>query len=622
MNLKRIFFSSIICACCVFSSSAQIQIGDSLPGLGSIISGDGNTIAISFGDQGRSKGKVSVYKNVDDNWLKIGTDIPRQKSQELEYNTTALNYDGNILAIASDYETINGDARTGLVRVYQNNKGSWNQLGSDIVGDTIYSHVGSSISLSSDGKTIAVGAMGYKNATGYVKVFKLVNNNWKLLGSPIYGPVEASFWGSSVSLSGNGNFLAVSTNYTGNGGELRTYRLINNDWTQIGSKFTAPANDDLKVTKLSQDGETIAISYYNFRNASANYFRVFEINNGNWSKTFESKTASTFNVPFGISQDGETIAFEKITLVGQKVSGADSFSSNLRVFKKDQNNWKLLRQNFMNISWATSLSLSDDGSILSISGGYHITNGRPTWSNGSRAYKICPSEDYVSRTVCDFFTNSKGEKWNYNGQYKDTLVNYLGCDSVVNYDLTVIETDKFISTQPQDQSVDLNRSTNFIVSSSYDSEATYQWQLDDGAGFKDLSNAGQYSGVLTDTLLISNVTSMNDGEIFRCIVTVKDCSDTTSNAKLTAGVSNVNPLNTNPHFLIYPNPARETLIIESDLSSIGKAYTIYSITGKEISTGNLTSQNTINIEHFSDGVYFISLGEEAKQTNRFIKSSR
>ena len=74
MNLKRIFFSSIICACSVFSSSAQIQIGDSLPGLGSIISGDGNTIAISFGDQRRSQGKVSVYKNVDDNWLKIGAD--------------------------------------------------------------------------------------------------------------------------------------------------------------------------------------------------------------------------------------------------------------------------------------------------------------------------------------------------------------------------------------------------------------------------------------------------------------------------------------------------------------------------------------------------------------------
>lgn len=622
MNLKCIFFISIICTCCVFSTSAQIQIGDSLPGLSSIISGDGNTIAISFGDQQWSKGKVSVYKNVDDNWLKIGADIPRLKSQERESRTTALNDDGNILAIASDYETVNGINESGLVRVYQNNKGTWNQLGSDIVGDSLYARFGCSISLSKDGETIAIGAMAYKRFTGFVKVFKLVNNNWKLLGSPILGPAEMSFWGSSVSLSGDGNFLAVSTNYTGNGAELRTYRLINNDWTQIGSKFTAPAKDDLGyINKLSHDGKTIAISYYNFRDTTANYFRVFEINNGNWSKTFESKTGRDLTSA-DISRDGKTITLDKITFVGKKANGQDSFSSNLRVYKKDQNNWKLLRQNFNNISWATSLSLSDDGSILSISGGYHFTNGRLTWSNGSRAYKVCPSEHYVSRTICDFFTNSKGEKWNYNGQYKDTLVNFLGCDSVVNYDLTVIETDKLISTHPQDQSVDLNRSTNFIVSSSYDSEATYQWQLDDGAGFKDLSNAGQYSGVLTDTLLISNVTSINNGEIFRCIVTVKDCSDTTSNAKLTVGVSNVNTLNTNPHFLIYPNPARETLNIESDLSSIGKAYTIYSITGKEISTGNLTSQNTINIEHFSDGVYFISLGEEAKQTYRFIKSPR
>ena len=87
-------------------------------------------------------------------------------------------------------------------------------------------------------------------------------------------------------------------------------------------------------------------------------------------------------------------------------------------------------------------------------------------------------------------------------------------------------------------------------------------------------------------------------------------------------MSNVNSLYSNSHFLIYPNPVLNILNIESDASSVGEVYTIYSIRGNEISSGKITSKNmTLNIEHLSNGVYFLKLGKTTKQTFRLIKSS-
>ena len=52
---------------------------------------------------------------------------------------------------------------------------SWAQLGSDIDGDSSYDYLGSSVSLSADGHTLAIGAPnadGLSNASGHVKVLR------------------------------------------------------------------------------------------------------------------------------------------------------------------------------------------------------------------------------------------------------------------------------------------------------------------------------------------------------------------------------------------------------------------------------------------------------------------
>jgi hypothetical protein len=76
----------------------------------------------------------------------------------------------------------NGD-KSGHVRVYQiNSEGStWEQLGQDINGEVVDDNLGwSPVDISSDGKTLAIGAPGTRkknNRPGYVRVYYLESND-------------------------------------------------------------------------------------------------------------------------------------------------------------------------------------------------------------------------------------------------------------------------------------------------------------------------------------------------------------------------------------------------------------------------------------------------------------
>jgi hypothetical protein len=90
---------------------------------------------------------------------------------------------------------------------------------------------------------------------------------------------------------------------------------------------------------------------------------------------------------------------------------------------------------------------------------------------------------------------------------------------------------QLFATQPLNQSVNQNQTAK-ITATSPDPASTYQWQSDLGFGFQNLNNVGQYSGVNTDTLFITNVGQNNNNQPFRCIVTVGTCSDTSQTAIL------------------------------------------------------------------------------------------
>ena len=78
-------------------------------------------------------------------------------------------------------------------------------MGGDIDGEASGDVSGSSVSLSSDGKTVAIGAFGNDDnspGSGHVRVYTFdSNNSWRKMGGDIDGEASGDHSGSSVSLS-------------------------------------------------------------------------------------------------------------------------------------------------------------------------------------------------------------------------------------------------------------------------------------------------------------------------------------------------------------------------------------------------------------------------------------
>ena len=97
-------------------------------------------------------------------------------------------------------------------------EGEWVQVGQDINGEA-RDWSGRSVSLSSDGKTLAIGADrngANGGSSGHVRVYSLIGSDddslsWIQVGKDIYGVEATDSAGWSVSLSSDGKVVAIGS---------------------------------------------------------------------------------------------------------------------------------------------------------------------------------------------------------------------------------------------------------------------------------------------------------------------------------------------------------------------------------------------------------------------------
>ena len=148
-----------------------------------------------------------------------------------------MSSDGTRVAIGARGNDGNG-ANAGHVRVYAESGGTWTQVGADIDGEatkagTVGDYSGSSVSMSSDGKRVAIGAHGNDGTTvvtgyydddsrGHVRVYAESGGTWTQLGADIGGEAAGDESGYSVSMSPDGTRVAIGA--PGNDGNERQSR--------------------------------------------------------------------------------------------------------------------------------------------------------------------------------------------------------------------------------------------------------------------------------------------------------------------------------------------------------------------------------------------------------------
>ena len=148
-----------------------------------------------------------------------------------------------------------------------------------------------------------------------------------------------------------------------------------------------------------------------------------------------------------------------------------------------------------------------------------------------------------------------------NTSYTVTGTSANGCTATSVVTVNVVSVPTFIQN-PTNQ-VSFNGGTAQFTVQSSNPNVTYQWQRNYGVGFQNLTNFNQFSGVTTSTLTVSNLTQANNGNQFRCQISLPGCFVTSADASLKVDfAAGVNYNTINNAISIYPNPASTILHIQ------------------------------------------------------------
>ena len=171
---------------------------------------DGTVVIIGDRFWSNRRGRARVFRWMDSGdgfvrYHQMGDDITGDRTNDFlgRAGSLSITYDGLTVAVgASGYDASLFDH--GLVRVldYDEIEEKWNKFGDDLLGDDTTEYF-STNALSSDGMHLIVGASG----GSYAKTFERNGSNYEVIGDKIFG--EGGRFGSSVDISADGSTFAI-----------------------------------------------------------------------------------------------------------------------------------------------------------------------------------------------------------------------------------------------------------------------------------------------------------------------------------------------------------------------------------------------------------------------------
>jgi Flp pilus assembly pilin Flp len=439
-------------------------------------------------------------------WSQIGSDIEGEYGGDNSGNSVSLSSDGSIVAIGASYN----DGK-GHVRIYQNIFGIWSQIGEDIDGEAAGDLFGFAVSLSSNGSVVAIGAKfndGNGDNSGHVRIYQNIDGTWTQIGADIDGEATDDRSGEFISLSANGSIVAIGTG----SGYVRVYQNIVGVWTQVGSDLDGEAES----VSLSSDGSIVATGAPSSDGNGSNSgrVRVFKNISGTWTQIgvdIDGETEYDFSGwAISLSSDGLVVA-----IGAPDNDGNGENSGHVRIFQNISDNWVQIGSDIdgeaENDFYGWAVSLNSDGSNVAIG----------SYISGVRIYQNVEGiwmqigDDVFGKEMYDRFGNAVS--LNSDGLIiacgaPETEMNHFGYVSV----LTIMSV---ITSQPLNQTnICYEDEVNFsLIAENTD---TYQWLVstDGGDSWDNLSNNETYSGTATNSIAVSTDISLNNYQ-YQCYLT-------------------------------------------------------------------------------------------------------
>ena len=235
---------------------------------------DGSKIAIAAyrnDDSGNNAGHVRTFELLNNQWVQYGGDIDGEFSGDESGVRVSLNQAGNVLAISSPSSN-GGGSFNGSARVFELNSNTWQQKGSTINGKNQTDQAGYGLAINDDGSIVAIGAHRYSSDRGMVSIYEFNQGSWSQLGSDILGEGVNDESGWSVSLNSDGKVVAIGSPGNSDGttrgamGHVRVFEYVSSSWTQKGEDIDGTNTGDefgFSVS-ISGDGNSLAIGAPNY----------------------------------------------------------------------------------------------------------------------------------------------------------------------------------------------------------------------------------------------------------------------------------------------------------------------------------------------------------------------
>ena len=280
------------------------------------ISGNGTRMVIGFTDEVL----VYDYDSSIQEWNLLGGTITQEQANDNFGGHVSISENGNKIASGATLNSgING-TNSGHVRIFEYNEtdGTWMQVGSDIDGEAAEDGSGTRVTLSDDGNRIAISAI-YNDGnftdnlsnTGHARVYEFdnVTEEWYQIGQDIDGSFQQDVFGQDLSISGQGDRVAGASRFSGYV-IVYDYNLQSNAWHQVGQTLYGDPLSEYYGTyvDLNKDGNRLVVST-GIGLGDALYVRVYDLVDDEWIVILN--TSESMSGKFGtgaqISRDGRVV---------------------------------------------------------------------------------------------------------------------------------------------------------------------------------------------------------------------------------------------------------------------------------------------------------------------------
>ena len=300
----------------------------------------------------------------------------------------------------------------GHVRIYHYEGATWKQLGGDIYGEAAGDQSGSSVSLSANGTTVAIGApnndgnpdpvyfeltSGFCQGQGKEVITSvseceaadkalrwsfvpavIISSGWPPGCILVNGNLHYNTYDSTASCSSNPKCACKTLPKAGH---VRIYRYEGATWTQLGGDIDGEAAGDqsgsglqvYKTVSLSADGTTVAIGAPNNdgNGTDAGHVRIYHYERGTWTQLggdIDGEAAGDYSgASVSLSADGTTVAIGAYNNDGN--GNAYPAAGHVRIYHYEGGTWTQL---FGDIDgeaagdYSGSVSLSAYGTTVAI----------------------------------------------------------------------------------------------------------------------------------------------------------------------------------------------------------------------------------------------------------------